>query len=220
MKDLSGEGIQIASFKFERAFEFRPVAKLVFDTNFRPRIHSQDNAIWRRVVNIVFKNHYEHPDHEDFVPGVSKPKDPKLREMLLQELPGVLAWAVRGAVIWYTDGLGEEPESVRNARAGYRVETDATGDFMDQCIVVRQDAWVQAGMVYKAYKEWVEYNAVGNAISARAFGDILREKGYRSEKRGGTIIRYGLKLSRIGEAYAARASLPGTARRSSPPRGA
>lgn len=203
MKDLSGEGIQIASFKFERAFEFRPVAKLVFDTNFRPRIHSQDNAIWRRIVNIVFKNHYEHPDHEDFVPGASKPKDPKLREMLLQELPGVLAWAVRGAVIWYADGLGEEPESVRNARAGYRVETDATGDFMDQCVVVHQDAWVQAGRVYKAYKEWVEYNAVGNAISARAFGDILREKGYRSEKRGGTIIRYGLKLSRIGEAYAA-----------------
>jgi putative DNA primase/helicase len=202
MKDLSGEGTQIASFKFERAFEFQPVAKLVFDTNFRPRIHSQDKAIWRRVVNIVFGNHYENPGHEDYVKGVSKPKDPKLRESLLREMPGILAWAVRGAVDWYAHGLGEEPACVAEARAEYRVETDATGDFMDQCVVVRKGAVVQAGRVYKAYKEWVEHNAAGFPISSRAFGDLLREKGFKSEKRGGVIVRHGLMLNTAGDDYA------------------
>ncbi|WP_265499579.1 phage/plasmid primase, P4 family [Paracoccus beibuensis] len=202
MKGLSGEGTQIASFKFERAFEFQPVGKLVFDTNFRPRIHSQDKAIWRRVVNIVFSNHYESPDHEDFVKGVSKPKDPMLRSALINEMPGILAWAVEGAVEWYADGLGEEPDCVREARSEYRVETDATGDFFAQCVTVRKGAVVQAGRVYKAYKEWVEHNAVGFAISARAFGDLLKEKGHKGEKRGGVVVRHGLMLSSIGDDYA------------------
>jgi putative DNA primase/helicase len=205
MKDLSGEGTQIASFKFERAFEFQPVAKLVFDTNFRPCIHSQEKAIWRRVVNIVFANHYENPGHEDYVKGVSKRKDPMLRQNLLSEMPGILAWAVQGSVAWYEYGLGDEPECVSEARADYRVETDATGEFINQCIIVRKGASVQAGQVYKAYKAWVEHNAAGFPISARAFGDILREKGFKkSEKndKNGYVVRFGLYLSMVGQIYA------------------
>ncbi|WP_347138873.1 phage/plasmid primase, P4 family [Paracoccus sp. SSK6] len=208
MKDMSGEGTQTASFKFERAFEFRPVCKLVFDTNFRPRIHSQDKAIWRRVVNILFTNHYEHPSHEDFVKGVSKPKDPMLRTRLLAEMPGILNWAIQGAVEWYKgmeehkDGLGEEPECVSEARGEYRVETDATGAFMEQCVVINKGASVQAGRLYEAYKQWCEFNAVGFPVSMRAFGDILKEKGFKAEKRGSYIVRFGLTLSSAGETYA------------------
>lgn len=74
---------------------------------------------------------------------------------------------------------------------------------MEQCVVARKGGIVRAGQLYEAYKAWVEYNAAGFVMSSRAFGDILREKGYKAEKRGSSVIRHGLVLTKAGEEYAA-----------------
>ena len=89
MKLISGEGVLSASFKYERNFEFRPIGKIVADMNFRPRIHSQDKAIWRRVVDVPFRAHFANPEDEGYEEGVSLPKDPCLGDKLTAELPGM-----------------------------------------------------------------------------------------------------------------------------------
>lgn len=202
MKEISGEVEQVAAHKFERSFEFMPICKLVFDTNYMPLIYSQDDAIWRRVIAIVLPNSYANPGDENYRPNISKPKDVMLGEKLASEMEGILAWAVRGAVEYYRDGLGVEPACAVQARAGYRVQTDATSSFLEACTETDTKGFVQAGDLYKAYCAYIERNAEGRAVSSTAFGLILGEKGFEKEDRGGKRYRLGLRLNKIGKDYA------------------
>ena len=52
--------------------------------------------------------------------------DPKLTDKLRAELPGILAWAVRGCLDWQAHGLGNA-EAVHQATAEYRESSDVMG---------------------------------------------------------------------------------------------
>jgi putative DNA primase/helicase len=73
---------------YEEAFEFTPQFKIFLGTNHLPKI-TMDPAVWERVRKIPF--------------AVQIPKaerDKRLDERLRAELPGILAWAVRGCLEW------------------------------------------------------------------------------------------------------------------------
>jgi putative DNA primase/helicase len=62
-----------------------------------------------------------------------KKADTALPVKLREELPGVLAWAVRGCVVWVEKGLGSA-KAVESATAAYRAETDLLEQFFqDRC---------------------------------------------------------------------------------------
>ena len=201
LKHFAGEGMLSAGLKFGAILTFLPVGKICLDTNDLPRIHSQGDAIWRRVKVINFPNTYANPGDRIYVEGVSKPKDLKLKEKLRGEFPGILAWAVRGAVAWYRYGLGEEPASVRNRIDEYQVETDPTGDFFEQCCDLDPKTFTMHGNLYKTYCSYIEHNAAGHPVSSKAFGAILDEKKLKRELRGGAVIRHGIKLNAHGSHY-------------------
>ncbi|OOY02667.1 phage/plasmid primase, P4 family [Thioclava sp. F28-4] len=201
LKHFSGEGKVSAGLKFGSIVTFLPVGKIVLDTNDLPRIHSQGDAIWRRVKVINFPNTYANPIDKIYVEGVTKPKDMKLKDKLRAEFAGILAWAVRGAVEWYANGLGEEPASVRGRIDRYQIETDPTGVFIAQCCELDPKAFCAHGDLYKAYCAYLEQTASGNPISSKAFGAVLQEKKLSREPRGGTILRHGIRLNEHGMDY-------------------
>jgi putative DNA primase/helicase len=89
VKTLTGDETVTARFLHAEFFEFKPTFKLWLAANHRPVIRGTDNAIWDRVRLIPFT--------------VSIPleeRDPGLRAALLAELPGILAWAVAGCLLW------------------------------------------------------------------------------------------------------------------------
>jgi putative DNA primase/helicase len=75
--------------------EYYSTYKIVLRTNHMPRISGVDHAIWRRLKPIPFN---------ETIP--EKEQDKKLGQKLLAELPGILAWAVRGCLDWQKNGLG------------------------------------------------------------------------------------------------------------------
>ena len=75
-------------------FEFLPSHKILFAGNHLPRIRGTDVGIWRRICLVPFD--VQIPDSQ---------KDATLGDKLEAELPGILAWAVEGAVQWYRNGL-------------------------------------------------------------------------------------------------------------------
>ncbi|MBV9452643.1 MAG: hypothetical protein JOZ19_00760 [Rubrobacter sp.] len=81
-------------------------------TNHKPEIRGTDPAIWDRIRLVPFD-----------VRIPSGEVDRELPEKLKAELPGILAWAVRGCLDWQKNGLGE-PEEVRAATEAYRAEMD------------------------------------------------------------------------------------------------
>ena len=74
-----------ARFLYPERFEFQPEFKLVLLTNHKPLIYGQDVAIWRRIRLVPFT-----------VEIGKEERDPDMAEKLKKELPGILAWAVRG----------------------------------------------------------------------------------------------------------------------------
>jgi len=201
LKHFAGEGNVSAGLKFGAILTFLPVGKICLDTNDLPRIQSQGDAIWRRVKVINFPNTYANPGERHYVEGVSKKPDMNMKNRLRKEMPGILAWAVRGAVAWYRDGLGQEPASVTGRIDQYQIETDPTGDFIKQCCDLSPKTFCAHGDLYKAYCTYLEMNASGNPVSSKAFAAILEEKKLRKENRGGSIIRLGIRLNKHGQDY-------------------
>jgi putative DNA primase/helicase len=90
-----------------RSFTYRPSYKLWLLGNHKPEIQDQTQSMWRRIHVVEF--------------GVRFDQDNTLGEQLLQELPGILNWAVEGCQAWLRDGL-VPPREVQEATASYRKE--------------------------------------------------------------------------------------------------
>lgn len=169
VKQLTGGDRIKARFMRRDFFEFEPTHKVILAANHKPTIRGTDHAIWRRIKLIPF---------EVTIPKAAQ--DPRLFEKLKDELPGILAWAVRGCLEWQRDGLGE-PEEVRQATADYRAEMDVLAAFIDERCVVHENATTTARALYDAYTSWCdEYRE--RPEKQRSFGLRLTERGFESYK--------------------------------------
>ncbi|MBK7203344.1 phage/plasmid primase, P4 family [Candidatus Amarolinea dominans] len=190
VKDLTGGDRQRARLLYQRSFEFAPTAKPWLYGNHRPTIRGTDLGIWRRVALIPF--------------GVTIPeseRDKNLSGKLRAELPGILAWAVRGCLAWQSAGLGI-PDVVRAATADYRHEQDSIGLFLAERCILAPEATVTAGELHGAYLRWAEISHE-RGISQRAFSqDLATNHGFVTEKdrKPGTGRSYYLGLGLLENA--------------------
>jgi putative DNA primase/helicase len=169
IKQLTGGDTITARFLYGHEFEYRATFKLLLVANHRPVIRGTDLAIWRRVKLVPFTVTISEDD-----------RDPDLADKLRAELPGILAWAVRGCLEWQRDGLGE-PSAVREATASYRSEMDVLGAFLAERCEESPDAIVSAKRLYYAYAIWSEA-CRERPVSKRAFGLALEERGFQSTR--------------------------------------
>ncbi|MDP8952211.1 MAG: phage/plasmid primase, P4 family, partial [Actinomycetota bacterium] len=182
VKEITGNDTISARFMRAEWFDFRPTHKVWLATNHKPEIRGTDRAIWDRIRLVPFDVRI--PDEEI---------DRELPEKLKAELPGILAWAVRGCLDWQENGLGE-PEEVREATEAYRSEMDALASFIEDCCVVHLDATATSQALYDAYKAWCEENGE-RSESKRSFGVRLTELGFERARGSQSVhIRRGLGL--------------------------
>ena len=172
VKDITGGETIRASRKYEHETEFLPQAKIWLIGNHKPVITDTTLSIWRRVKLIPFT-----------VTIADSDVDPDLPAKLETELPGILAWAVKGCLSWQRGGL-QEPPVITNATKSYRKEEDILGDFLDDCCVVEQGAMATKVELRESYTNWCNKASV-DPISTRKFRDCLMERGV-SEVRYGT----------------------------------
>lgn len=146
-------------------FTFRPVLKLWLTTNHLPKVDDDSEGFWRRPRLIPFTRTFEGPD-----------RDPNLEEKLRLELPGILAWAVEGAVEWHRDGLNP-PATVMMATHNYRQSSDPLAEFISDCCYVG-DARVTQGPLYEAYKAWGKDQGYSDreVLGARLFGRRMEDR--------------------------------------------
>jgi hypothetical protein len=187
-----------ARFLFAEPFDFRPEFKLSLSTNNKPMIYGTDDAIWDRIRLIPFTQRFTGPQADRSLPR-------KLRE----ELPGVLAWMVRGCMAWQRDGLGES-DKVLEATQGYRTEMDALAAFIEDRCIVGPDLWCKFKDLYTAYAKWCE-ESHEHPESSRRFADSLKERGYPKDTGKGNVkIRRGIALRHDGGPDPSRVTDPET----------
>ncbi|MGH0035323.1 MAG: phage/plasmid primase, P4 family [Myxococcota bacterium] len=178
VKELTGGDTISARFMRAEFFDFRPVCKLWLATNHRPQVRGTDEAIWRRIRLVPFT---------ETIPPEGR--DRELPSRLRQELPGILAWAVRGCLEWQRPGL-RPPPAVQVATEEYRAAEDVIGTFLDERCETGPPAsvWAPAAELYAAFIEWAR-SAGEEQLSQKRFGAALRERGLVSERRGKTRTR-------------------------------
>ena len=108
-------------------------------------------------------------------------RDAQLLEKLTAELPGILAWAVKGALEWQETGLNP-PQDVVQATGDYRKEMDVVGHFFKDRCVLKDGVYCSKNELYKAYKQWCgEYGEI--AVEKRKFGEQLIQKGFSPNRK-------------------------------------
>jgi phage/plasmid-associated DNA primase len=125
-------------------------------------------------------------------------QDKHLAAKLVRELPGILAWAVRGCLAWQSEGLGA-PASVRAATEQYRNESDPLSQFIDDCCVVNPNTQCGATEIYLAYQRWASQQGMSERerLSATSFGTKMGARFAKKRSgKGNVYVGLGLRSDR------------------------
>lgn len=176
VKSHTGGDTVVARFLYGEIFEFKPTYKIELITNDRPRIDGGDEAIWARIREVPFRVSFRGRE------------DKTLIDTLQAELPGILAWAVRGCLLWQKEGLGTAA-AIEEATQQYRADEDIIGAFLDQSCDM--EGQVETATLRDAYENFCR-DAGEEPLSGARLG---RELSHRGITRGGSGRRFYIGVS-------------------------
>lgn len=143
-------------------FDFYPTAKIVLRTNNKPVIDDNSDGMWRRLHLLPFVQQFS-----------GSRRDAGLLDKLRGELPGILAWCVRGAVEWYAKGLAAPP-AVRIATEAYRADSDDVTEWIDARI--EEGGFTSTSELLADY---ARHAGLRFPPSAKRFNATLQGRGYK-----------------------------------------
>jgi putative DNA primase/helicase len=182
---VSGDKVS-ARFLHKEFFEFSPICKLWLVANDKPRIRDDDDAIWRRILQIPF---------DEVIPEAER--DPTVKDILTdlsQSGSAILNWLLEGVQEWRESGLGIPP-AVREATAEFRRDMDPLVEWMQECVEIdpsgnatetNSDAW-------QSYQKWCDDNGIRHSIGRRTFSTRLRQR-FEQGRDGRTRFWIGFAL--------------------------
>ena len=178
LKAVTGGDAVTARFLHGEFFTLQPVAKFWLAVNHKPRVTDDSYGFWRRVRLIPFLRRF------------GKDADPGLLDELLTELPGILAWAIEGVLIWRSVGLAP-PDVVRSATERYRVESDPIADFIDTCCIEEGSLMVRASDAYGVYRAWAGREGLTDRdmLGSKAFGTRMTERFAKTRTGRGNVYQ-------------------------------
>ena len=181
IKALTGGDPIAARYMRQDFFEFTPVFKLFVVGNHKPRLRTVDEAIRRRLYLVPFSV---------VIPKAERDLD--LPDKLQAEWPGILSWAIEGAVEWYANGL-QPPTIVTDATLEYLNGEDLIAVWIEDRAHEEPNARTLATELYNSFKVWAEASGE-KAMSQRAFSMALEAKGFKKEKTNKGRYFRGLRV--------------------------
>lgn len=171
---------------------FKPSHTLFLLTNYVPHAPGDDFAFWERMICIPFPLSFVDRIPKD---ATERKADPRLHDKLKKELPGILAWMVRGCLMWQSDGL-DPPLKVVEANKNYQANEDFIQEFIDTCCLHREGAWVAGGQLYSVFEIWYKSH-IGNFVpKIKRFGTLMSRR--LDKKKDGVVKYLNIELSDAG----------------------
>jgi P4 family phage/plasmid primase-like protien len=191
LKTLTGGDELTGEKKFEHPFNFSPTHKLVVVTNHRPKV-DLDEGMKRRLHLVPFLQVYDH----DKTKKGAKPPDRMLKEKLLAEAQGILAWMIEGCLAWQERGL-DPPASVLNYTTEFFADHDTLGEWIEQnCDDVRLTDPKEKASNEDLFADWKMFcsNGRGDPGTHADFVENLQKRGFKrcrinNSKRGTLGLR-------------------------------
>lgn len=188
IKMVTGNDPVTACRKYENPFKYVPGFKIWLGVNHKPLVNDGSGAVFNRVKLIPFE--------VQFMPG-SPEREENLDKKLEAELPGILAWAVRGCHDYLENGF-RIPEVVKAAVEEYQRESDVVGEFIDGECLLDEDFRVNASDLYEAFQQWCKGRGM-RPMSGIYFGRKLTAKGFkvRHTRNGNERTGIGLRVKDV-----------------------
>lgn len=165
VKDLTG-GDRISCRRMrEDYWDFAPTHKLLIAGNHWFFVRGQDEGIWRRIHIVPWRMKLDLGN-----------VDTDILRKLREELPGILAWAVRGAAEWRRKGLAE-PASCARIRDQFRSESDLFQQWWTEAIVADTAGRLPCENLYHSYLDWMHAHNHAEVLGRRHFTKRVRERG-------------------------------------------
>lgn len=166
IKNFTGGEKVNAQRKYGHPFEFLPTGKIWLGVNHQPRVRDDSLGFWRRVRLIPFNATFR-----------GSAEDRNLKETLQAEGPGILAWAVRGALEWNDVGL-QPPNSIMTATDAYQESEDPLHDFILERVIIEEGQSVSGAVAYAGYKEWAKDQGLSERemLTSTTFGRLLSRR--------------------------------------------
>lgn len=205
-KNLTGEDVVKAKLLYRDEIDLENKAALWYLTNYMALVPDDDDGIYRRIVIIPFMNKF-------YAPGVCPPggfvRDNGLKSKLREEMPGILAWLVRGAMEYFERGTIDVPEKLRAIKEQSRSDLDQLHEWEQRCIEFDDDAVTPAMDLIVSVRNFNRLNGEGelsDTIIGRKLNDRGIEKISKDPNTGKTYrqtMRRGARLNAAGKAYLA-----------------
>ena len=191
VKLITGGDTVTARFLYQEYFSFIPQFKLWLVANDKPKIDSEDDGMWRRIIPINFDHAI--PEGE---------RDPAVKETLKNpEIagPAILAWAMQGCLMWQEQGL-KITESIKQNRTNYKTEMDYVKQYVDEYCELDESSVVVKQALYIQYQQWCKNSGIKGVLSMIMFGKKLKNAfpNVKEEKIGhdGERVWFGLRINK------------------------
>jgi len=162
---------------------FRPTHSLFLLCNDIPHSHGDDAAFMARIRVIKFPNKvvmFKEPDPD----AGEIANDPNLKKDLEAESQGILAWLVRGCLLYQIEGL-EPPEVIIRHTKEYQEDEDVIGAWLAE----RQDTTLSgrtaASVLYEDFSNWLSKTNTGKPWGSRTFYSAVKVKAKWTRDSGG-----------------------------------
>jgi putative DNA primase/helicase len=197
IKEVTGFDKVTARALREAEVEFNPHWKLLIECNGLPRVKTGDDGWWRRVRIVPWPFQFAKM-------GVAMEQPHVLQAALLAEGPGILNWAIAGALRWLNEGRVPESRTSKRAGAEYRRSTDPFDEwYLDRCVSNERADRTLASELYANFKVFCEAAGQEKIMTVKSFGLKLAEKQHERHKSNGNIWRMGIRLRTEAELLAA-----------------
>jgi len=174
---ISGDRMEI-NRKYMPHLQANQHPKLLVSWNRRPEVNDQSRAFWRRVLLVGF--------YREFRDGA---EDRGLRRKLLDEIPGILNWALQGLRRLRKVGGFTRAASVEDVSASFRRDNDPLGMWLEDHLVISPGMSVRKEEVYQRYCLWATESEVFPVTKAELGRRLLRTyPGSRTRRSGSARV--------------------------------
>ena len=107
---------------------------------------------------------------------------------LTHEAEGILAWLVRGCLLWQREGL-ELPAAVSAATSEYEEDSDLLADFLEAMCVEVPGAEIGARAFYRLYAQWATDAELTprERLSSTGFGRVASGRFIKARRKTGAV---------------------------------
>lgn len=167
--------------KYKAVYEVRPQAAHIFAANELPQAPGAHTSLWDRFIVLSLDRTFRDTSDQILGLGTAVVKD---------EMPGVMAWAVRGAKRLLANQAYTVPTSSKEKMAEWRSLSCSVGIFYsEKCLRVENvKDGTTARELYQAYCKWAPRGGY-KTVSESQFGRRSENLGHKKAKVHGTNVR-------------------------------